>query len=72
LIAGDLEALTEATRPYPERVRDLYIPAARGAVRQGGVGRDNKEPIPGPGGSMDLGRRSRQGGQTHKHNACAN
>ena len=72
VVAGELEALPEATRPYPKGVRDFDIPAVGGAVSQGCFGRDTKEPIPGA-GSMDLGRRrSRRGGQTQEQNACAN
>jgi hypothetical protein len=72
VVAGELEASPEAARPYPKGVRDFDIPAVGGAVRQGGVGRDSKEPIPGASG-MDLSRRwLHHGGQTHdEHKACA-
>ena len=44
MVAGKLEALSEAAGPYAEGVGDVDAPAARGAVSYGGSGRDIQYP----------------------------
>lgn len=58
-VAGELEALAEAAGLGAERVAELGVPAAGGAARKGGSGRDRQDPITGAGDS----RRSPQAQQ---------
>lgn len=49
VVAGELEALAEAAGLGPERVEELGVAAAGGAVRQGSICRDRQDPSSGAG-----------------------
>jgi hypothetical protein len=72
VVAGHLEALPKAARPYAEGVGDLDVPATGGAVGQGGSGRDVQKPSI-AGSCIALGCQcSWHSGQTHEQKTHAN
>jgi hypothetical protein len=68
VVAGKLEALSEAAGPYAQGVGDVDVPAARGAVSYGGSGRDMQYPSVVTQG-CGCSRHGRQARQSERHGA---